>query len=267
LSDWLIFRLEDTISPWMLELLRIVNDILWFGLTITALYIQIRKHQWALIRSERQYRALFEANPNPMWVFHRDTLAFLAVNDAAVAQYGYKREEFLNLSIRDIRPAEDLIDLEEIVRKNITGFNQLGHWRHTRKSGEVFPVAIVSHDIVFNNRPGILTMATDITPIVHNEEQLREAFQQEKTLREQLSIQYEELLKVNAILQEIAWINSHELRRPVASLLGLIGLLKDTSEEKERKDCLVMLEASSKELDDIVRDINQKIDFLKTKTI
>lgn len=264
LSDLLISGIEDTMQPVMLELVRMANNIFWFGLTVITLYFQIRKQQQALVASERQYRALFEANPNPMWIYHRETLAFMAVNDAAIAQYGYSREDFLNLSIRNIRPTEDLPQLEEIVSKNSTGFHLAGNWRHTRKSGEIFPVAIVSHDIVFNSQPGKLTMATDITPIVQNEEQLRKAFQQEKALREQLSAQFEQRLKAYNILKEIAWINSHELRRPVASILGLIGLLKDINDEKERGNCLAMLEASSEELDQVIRDINQKIGLLKT---
>ncbi|HEX9654300.1 MAG TPA: PAS domain-containing protein, partial [bacterium] len=61
-----------------------------------------------LRQSEEQYRLLFEKNPHPMWVYDPKTLAFLVVNDSAVRHYGYSHDEFLTMSIKDIRPAEDV---------------------------------------------------------------------------------------------------------------------------------------------------------------
>jgi PAS domain S-box-containing protein len=65
---------------------------------------------------EEQYRILFDHNPNPMWVYDLETLRFLAVNDAAVYHYGYSRDEFFGMTIRDIRPPEDLARLDENLR-------------------------------------------------------------------------------------------------------------------------------------------------------
>src|SRR5690348_11592344 len=59
-------------------------------------------------QAEARYRLLFEKSPVPMWVFDRDTLAFLEVNDAAVQHYGWSREEFLRMTIRDIRRSDDV---------------------------------------------------------------------------------------------------------------------------------------------------------------
>ena len=65
--------------------------------------------------SEQGYRLLFDSNPHPMWIYDRETLAFLAVNDAAILSYGYSREEFLAKTIKDIRPPEDIPSLLEKV--------------------------------------------------------------------------------------------------------------------------------------------------------
>ena len=70
-----------------------------------------------LRESEASYRRLFEVNPHPMWVYDLETLRFLAVNDAAVRRYGYSREEFLALTIRDIRPPEDVPALLSFVAR------------------------------------------------------------------------------------------------------------------------------------------------------
>ena len=73
--------------------------------------------------TEEGYRLLFESNPHPMWIYDRDTLAFLAVNDAAVHDYGYTRGEFLAMTIKDIRPPEDVPSLLEKVSRVTPGMN------------------------------------------------------------------------------------------------------------------------------------------------
>ncbi|MFZ0998081.1 MAG: PAS domain-containing protein, partial [Candidatus Sulfotelmatobacter sp.] len=76
-----------------------------------------RKRSEALLReSEERHRKLFDNNPHPTWVFDRETLRFLAVNDAAVHQYGYSRDEFLAMTLKDIRPPEDVPALVETVK-------------------------------------------------------------------------------------------------------------------------------------------------------
>ena len=67
-----------------------------------------RRIEEALRKSEAQYRLLFESNPQPMWVYDLSTLRFLAVNDAAIHHYGYTRAEFLDMTIMDIRPEDDV---------------------------------------------------------------------------------------------------------------------------------------------------------------
>lgn len=51
---------------------------------------------------------LFENHPLPMWIYDLKSLAFLEVNDAAVEKYGYSRAEFRKMTIKDIRPREDV---------------------------------------------------------------------------------------------------------------------------------------------------------------
>src|SRR5260370_37275339 len=65
---------------------------------------QRRVSDTALRASEERYRFLFESNPQPLWVFDEESLKFLAVNEAACRHYGYLPEEFLGMTIRDIRP-------------------------------------------------------------------------------------------------------------------------------------------------------------------
>jgi len=116
-----------------------------------------------LREAEAGYRFLFEGNPLPMWVFDRQTLRFLAVNDAMVANYGYSREELLGLSMLDIRPAEDVGAVAAAARVDARDRPQGRVWTHLRKDGSALRAAIHTRDIEFEGRAGRLVLALDVT--------------------------------------------------------------------------------------------------------
>ena len=116
-----------------------------------------------LRRSAENYRLLFQANPQPMWVYDARTLAFLAVNDRAMADYGYKRDEFLRLTLADIRRPEDLPLLMESLTYETADTQNLGAWRHQRKDGSELWADVYSHRLEFNGREARLVVANDIT--------------------------------------------------------------------------------------------------------
>src|SRR5687768_3712783 len=101
-----------------------------------------RRIEEALRKSEMQYRLLFESNPQPMWVYDLATFHFLAVNDAAVNHYGYSRAEFLEMTIVDIRPDDDVKLLREYIAAGNPELDQAGEWRHRKKDGGVISVEI-----------------------------------------------------------------------------------------------------------------------------
>jgi PAS domain S-box-containing protein len=122
----------------------------------------------SLRESEKQYRLIFDGNPTPMWVFDQETLAFLEVNDAAVQHYGYSREEFLGMTVKDIRPQEDVPAMIEYVHQLMvqsppSKLGLAGVWRHRRKDGTLIDVEIKWSSICFRGRPASLTMANDVT--------------------------------------------------------------------------------------------------------
>ena len=141
-----------------------------------ALFIEKRRAERALSASEMRYRLLFENIPLPMWVYDLETLAFLDVNEAAVRHYGYSREEFLSMTILDIRPREDIPALISHV-KYIVGSNQRHHrsgiWRHRRKDGTIIEVEIDSYVLELNGRQTNLVLAKDVTDRRRAEEALR----------------------------------------------------------------------------------------------
>jgi hypothetical protein len=130
--------------------------------------------------ADRRYRLVFQANPQPMWIFDAETLEFLAVNDAAIKHYGYSREEFLSMNIMDIHPAEDPPGLPMAVQPGRR--QEAAFTRHQRRDGTVMDVELVSHELEMDGRRARLVLATDISDrartraaLHHSEEQLRQA--------------------------------------------------------------------------------------------
>lgn len=142
------------------------------------------RDQKALEESERRYRTLFDANPIPMWVVDAKTLAFLAVNDAAIRLYGYSKEEFLALSAEQIRPEEDVEDLRKAFEDPSNYRSRI--WRHRKKSGDVIPVKITSFNLDFGGRRARLGVIEDLTERMLAEERAR---QSEKRYRDLLASQ------------------------------------------------------------------------------
>lgn len=123
--------------------------------------------------SEERYRFLFENNPLPMWVYDKETLAFLEVNRAAVAQYGYTRDEFLTMTLRDIRPPDEVPALEEEVKSDRRREGRI--WTHRRKDGSLLKAAIWSQDSHLSGRPECMILAENVTARVVAEQALRES--------------------------------------------------------------------------------------------
>ncbi len=135
-----------------------------------------------LRESQENYKKLFENNPHPMWVYDLETLAFLAVNEATVVKYGYSREEFLQMTILDIRPAEEHQRLLENVAAVTTGLDEAGIWRHLKKDGSVMDAEVTSHTIEFYGRRAEIVLSHDITERIQAERKLRASEQRLRSL-------------------------------------------------------------------------------------
>lgn len=117
----------------------------------------------ALRESEERYRLLFESNPYPMWVFDTESLAFLAVNEAAIEHYGYSREEFISMTIKDIRPPAEMSTLMGGIAMLSQGIVPAGGWRHRKKDGAIIDVEITGQRISFSGRSAQLVVANNVT--------------------------------------------------------------------------------------------------------
>ncbi|MCZ4093553.1 PAS domain S-box protein [Sinorhizobium psoraleae] len=126
-------------------------------------------------KSAYSYAQLFKSHPQAMWVYDVESLQFLMVNDAAVARYGYSRQEFLEMTIRDICLQEDLSPLLESIAKGPRGHEEPSVWRHRLKDGQIVFAEISSHPFDFEGRSARLIMALDVTKRLVAEQKSRES--------------------------------------------------------------------------------------------
>src|ERR1051325_485991 len=135
-------------------------------------YTERKRTEEAVRESEQRYRTLFEMNPLPMWVYDLQTLRFTAVNAAAIRHYGYTREEFLQLTLADIRPHED-VPLMLAALSNLEARRGPHHYRHKKKDGTIVDVEVTSFEFLSAGKRARLAIAQDITERKRAEDQLR----------------------------------------------------------------------------------------------
>jgi PAS domain S-box-containing protein len=132
-----------------------------------------KRAEQALRESEERYRRLFASNPHPMWVFDVETLAFLEVNDAAVAHYGYSRQDFLSMTLEDIRSQEDVPALLKAISTTKSGYSFNRSVRHRKKDGTHIYAEIADYRFLQDGRFVSLILANDITERRKAEEAVR----------------------------------------------------------------------------------------------
>src|SRR5579871_530309 len=176
-----------------------------------------KRSEEALREREADFRMLFADNPHPMWVYDLETLAFLEVNEAAISQYGYSRDEFLRMRITDIRPEEEVERLLEDVSSERPSIQRSSGWRHRRKNGQVMDMEITSHILGFTGRRAVLVIANDITErkqvqqaLKESEEQFRATFEQAAVGIAQVGADFQ-WVRVNRKLCEILGYSREEL--------------------------------------------------------
>jgi PAS domain S-box-containing protein len=223
----------------MLSKLQSLKGLAFIGFTAIILFLLISAYYTKITDSVNQYELIFTSNPNPMWICDIQSSQFLSVNQSAIDLYKFTKEEFLSMTLKDIRPTEEIDKLKKhfsLLDKNIT---KMGNWIHQKKTGELLIMEIMSFNFYFKERDCKLIFARDITDKVQAEQKL-----------EQANIELKE--KIERI-QSYAFANSHKVRAPLANLIGLVDVL----ENEQRPELIEMLKTSALSLDQEVSQMNE----------
>lgn len=209
----------------------------------------------ALRERESRYRELFEFNPHVMWVYEIATLRFLAVNEAAVAKYGYTPQEFLGMTIADIRPEEDVEELMEFVRTPQAVNDVLGEsriWRHRKKDGTVFLVEVVTRLISFDGHPAKLVLVTDATERLVVDSKLR---RNQARLERALDEKTRDLELAGKVLESFSFLVSHDLRSPLQVIDGFareLSVKHSAGLEEQGRHYLARIRASTSHMGQLI---------------
>ncbi len=193
-----------------------------------------KRDEARLVESEQRYRELFASNPQPMWLYRADDLRFVEVNDAAVASYGYSREEFLGMSIRDIRPDERQPDLDQALRELESSPSQRTLTLHRRRDGSLIDVEVASHQLGDRKPTMRLVMALDVSARIEAERAITTLNAElEQRVRERTA----QLTSINRELESFCYSISHDLRTPLRAINGFCQVLLE--------DCVGQLDATA----------------------
>ena len=199
----------------------ILDYILKDDLNATILYksiiysIERKKTVTALKKSEMQYADLFNLSPQPMWVYDPQTYRFMQVNEAAVKQYGYSEQEFLNMTILDIRPAIEVVKVLNTIPKIADYTVTKGKFLHKKKNEEIIEVEIYSTPIIINNNSFRSVIAIDVTQRVRYEHKITKAI---------IKTQEDERYEIGAELHD-------NVCQILAASQMTLGMLKDSLTE------------------------------------
>ena len=228
--------------------------LLWLALfAITASVSRGLRRQLALnaaqaaqLRaSEEQYRLLFEHNPQPMLAYDRATLRIVAVSNTAVASYGYSRDEFLSMTIKDLGPREDIAELERYLATLLSSSKRglvVGHpWRHRYKDGTTIDVEITSDDLVLGGLPCRVALFQNVTA--------------RNKASAELAIARDEAVEASNMKSAFLANMSHEIRTPMNGVIGMNELLLDTELSEEQRAYAAQVARSGEQMMTIINDV------------
>jgi diguanylate cyclase (GGDEF)-like protein/PAS domain S-box-containing protein len=172
-SELRIIRPDDSVRHMLSsgELYEVDGERHVFG--VTKDISELAEVRSRLVEARTHYRFLFDHSPVPMWVFDRERLTFVAVNDAMLHHYGYARDKILGRPLDMIRPADEVEAMRAAVASPDPARAQGRVWTHLRRDGARLRMALHVHDVEFDGRPARLVAAQDVTERERNEERFR----------------------------------------------------------------------------------------------
>ncbi len=226
--------LEKSFSQPVINKIQSLKGAAFVMCTSFLLYLLLSHYNKVIQEKQQDYLKLFSENPNIMWVYATDSLYFLMANNMAIEKYGYTQEEFRKMRITDLLPKEaSASDAAFFHHTADTRQSDSGVWEHRSKNDQSYFIHVYSHSTVFENKKARVVVGIDVTQKIKTEHKIKQQM---------------------GTLKEIAWIQSHELRKPLANIMGLVDLLKK-QKNADTDNLFPYLEESCNELDSIVRKV------------
>ncbi len=208
--------------------------------------LAVNRRQAARLRDDEQrYRLLFERNPQPMLAYDRVSLRIVAVSGAAATAYGYTVEEFLEMTLYDLIPDEDLADTRAFLERDLGGPGAgpiiSRAWRHQRKDGTIFEVEVTSDDVMLGERECRIALCLDVT------ERNRAAAE--------IAAARDQAIEASRMKSAFLANMSHEIRTPMNGVIGMNELLMGTPLDAEQRAYAEQVARSGEQMLTLINDI------------
>jgi PAS domain S-box-containing protein len=224
----LISKIINGLESTILQELKLHTKLQGEAAQTAELHVKLKE-------SEGHYKSLFVQNPSPMWVVELESFRFIQVNEAAIESYGYSKEEFITMTVMDLRFPRNELNLDKsLVDHFKSGKRHYYVTQHQRKDDTVFNVEIRTNTIIADGKQALLAIGRDIT----EEKNYIQAIEEK-----------------NLMLQKIAYIQSHAVRAPLANIMGLVNLIKMDAGSTPCPELIERLDSSAKEFDDVIHKI------------
>ena len=174
LSDKMLLLFHRSVTEDYIQLVNSGKGLLFVMVTSLLLWQLIRLNNKRLTQSEKQYRLIYEDSPIPNWIYDLQSLRFVSVNESAIKLYGYSREEFLSMTILDIRPPEEQARVLEALHSVSLNVKKSGTWIHYKADGTLLHVIINSQQIRFENKHCVMVAVQNISDTIIYENKLKE---------------------------------------------------------------------------------------------
>jgi PAS domain S-box-containing protein len=198
-----------------------------------------------LLASEKQYRLLFELNPEPMLVYDCETLRIVAVSNSMVARYGYSRDELLAMTVAELRPPEDVPEFlahrEETRTQGHLGLTSATRARHRYNDGTIIDVEVTSDDLLLDGRACRIVLSQNVT--------------ERNRAHAELAVARDEAVEASKLKSAFLANVSHEIRTPMNGVIGMNELLLDTALDEEQRSYAEQVARSGEQMMAIINDI------------
>ncbi|MCA9904330.1 MAG: PAS domain-containing sensor histidine kinase [Anaerolineae bacterium] len=229
---------------------------------------QLKQTEADLRAKEHHYRVLFESSPLPSWLYDSETYCILDVNQAASTQYGYSREEFMQMDIRDLIAPDSIADMEALaVQPNLSIAGEITA-QHIKKDGTDFEVEIYCHQISLDHRRAKLMFARDLT--------MSKQLENERIYASSLETALAKDREILALKESFLSVVSHELRTPLAVILSWVNILSryhDKLTPQMQAEKLSLIRSQVKRMTRLLEDVlavsrghADRIEFQPTQT-
>jgi PAS domain S-box-containing protein len=177
-KDGRLIDVSVTVSP----IRNAAGNIIGASKIVRDITERKKAEKWIHEREEARYRDILDANPYPMWIIDTQALRFLEVNGMALATFGYSRDEFLRMTIADLKPAGDLLAFRNALLSAANDQAAPGNWDLKRKDGAAINVGITWRSMSFAGRPACFALIHDLTAHKQEEKTRRERGERSRPL-------------------------------------------------------------------------------------